>query len=74
MGPSANPSADGPAPSDVSGSGAGDARFERLGRRCGVTFAEPSDPGCWVSLVRPAKSACVRGWDLNLVPPVHPRS
>ena len=27
------PSADGPAPSDKSGSGTGDARFERLGRR-----------------------------------------
>ena len=45
MGPSANPSADGPAPSESYG-GTGDARFERLGRRCGVTCAEPSDSGC----------------------------
>ena len=43
------PSADGPAPSKLSGSGAGDARFERLGRRCGVTCAEPSDSGCVAS-------------------------
>ena len=49
MGPSANPSADGPAPADELGSGAGDARFERLGMRCGVTFAEPSDSGCVAS-------------------------
>ena len=43
LGPSASPSADGPAPSDESGSGAGDARFERLG----ITYvAEPYDSGC----------------------------
>ena len=41
MGPLANPS-------DESGGGAGDARFERLGRRCGVTFAEPSMTAAWV--------------------------
>ena len=42
MGPLANPS-------DESGGGAGDARFERLGRRCGVTCVEPSDSGCVAS-------------------------
>ena len=31
---------------DDCGGGTGDARFERLGMRCGVTFAEPSDSGC----------------------------
>ena len=37
MGPSANPSADGPAPVDELGSGAGDASCERLGRGCGLS-------------------------------------
>ena len=56
MGPSANPSADGPAPVDELGSGAGDARFERLGMRCGDTFAEPSDSGCVASSSLTARS------------------
>ena len=34
---------------DDCGGGTGDARFERLGMRCGVTFAEPSDSGCVAS-------------------------
>ena len=35
--------------SDDCGGGTGNARFERLGMRCGVTFVEPSDSGCVAS-------------------------
>ena len=42
--------------SDDCGGGTGDARFERLGMRCGVTFAEPSDSGCVASSSLTARS------------------